>query len=152
MVSVDLAGVIGPCPSCAKTIRAPFNNYVEQPDIPDQVVTTSQTVIPAEPEPYGVDADELVKPESFSATYSIDRPRREDLDDSWRAKHDKDRELAKKRQKRDRMIWNLCYSKGAKKFQRFGAVVLTGILVATAAVLYLNRRSGGALLERVFGS
>lgn len=157
-VSSALAGIAGPCPACARVIRAPHANEVSPLVIGSQPITDGQGG-PAngawdstgsaaeEPEVPRYAAGEL----GFRAVMRIAPIPAEGLDDSWRERHQRDSKLSRRRRRRHRFIENLVESRTSRKLQRIGILLLSGILGVTIMVLYLNRRSGGALLEKVFG-
>ena len=111
-------------------------------------LTTSQTLFP---EPDQPDQPAQMEEPRFNAVMRIPPSPAERLDDSWRERHARERKQSRKRQRRTRMIENLFESKRGKRLQKIGIASLGSILALTMLVLYLNQRSGGALIDRVFG-
>ena len=161
-VSIDLAGVSGPCPSCHKVIRAPQVEAFQPLINPRTQVTTSQIELPGlHPQHPGVPSgyrrprpitrtEPVAAAGSFCAVKVIAKPPVED--DSWQAKRKRERKLSRRRRRFERLVYAFNHSRRIQRLKRVGILLIVGTLVLTFGVLYMNHRSGGKLLERVFGN
>ncbi len=73
-------------------------------------------------------------------------------DDSWREKVKRERKISRRRHRMERLVQSFSNSPRVRKMKQIGIVVIVVTLVLTMGVLYLNRRSGGKLLQGVFGN
>ena len=163
----DFAGVAAACPACSELIRAP--RETAQPSVSSQMrVTGSENSLTSEGQGLSsrlsgnsaLTTTPLVQPATmlspsygsgFSAVKKIEAPESDALDESWRAKVERDKKKSRRRHSRDRWLEMAVNSPQGEKIQRIGIILITTILVITIGGLYLNRRSGGELFRKLFG-
>ena len=157
-VSSGLAGIAGPCPVCAKVIRAPQPAPAVPIVNPYTQVTTSEIVLPdLEPLPLPQARPQSLAPSVNAVGDSGIGFRRiapvptDGLDDSWRDRHERERKQSRKRHRRDQLIANLFESPRAKRMQKVGLTVISVVLAVTMLALYVNHRTGGVFLRNIFG-
>ena len=155
-VPIHLAGIAGPCPACENVIRAPQVEAYQRATAAAPLVSTSEIIVSdsgaAWDAPDEAPADEVpVVRSRIGDVRRIAAPPEEELDDSWREKVARERRQTRKRVRRTRRIEAFLASHTARRIQRVGTIAIVAILGATMLILYLNNRSGGALLRKVFG-
>ena len=154
-VPATFAGIAGPCPACAEVIRAPVPELVHPKVTGNQEVTAGHAALPAVDQDHGENHDQAPRGRpggsGFNAVLKIESLSADDLDDSWRERHQRGRKQSRRRRRRTRIVRDLLGSNAAERTQKVCMVVIGAILIITVVGIYFNHRSGGRLFEKLFG-